>query len=263
MSAPGAPPRTIDLNADMGEDDTRLRDGTDLAVLDSITSASIACGGHAGDEHTMRETARAAMARCVAIGAHPGYPDRANFGRIERTDMPDAEIEASVAGQVDALARIVRALGGTLAHVKPHGALYHAAMAREPVARAVARAVLALDPALILVGLAGAPMLDLWRSMGLRVAGEVFADRVYEPGGLLRSRTLPGAVITDPAAAAAQALRLVRAEGVITAAGAAIPVPRAQTLCLHGDTPGAPAIARAVRSSLEADGWTVAPMRAP
>ena len=225
----------IDLNCDLGE----LEDAAhEAALLEYVTSANIACGGHAGDAATMERTARLALARNVRIGAHPGYPDRANFGRIAIA-MPPAGIEAFVRDQILRLEAVVRPLGGEIAHVKPHGALYNAAARDAETARAIGRAVLAWNPRATVFGLAGSPALELWRRMGLEVSAEAFADRRYEPDGSLRSRALPGALIASPQEAAAQALRFAR-EGI------------AQTICVHGDTPGAVEILQACRQALAA-----------
>ncbi len=223
----------IDLNCDMGE----LEDAAhEAALMQYITSANIACGGHAGDEATMERTARLALERGVRIGAHPGYPDRANFGRLE-IPMTPAEIEAAVAEQIARLEVVVRRLGGEIVHVKPHGALYNVAVRNAAVARAIGSGVARWNARVPLFGLAGSPMLDVWRGMGLAVAGEAFADRRYEPDGTLRSRKYPDALITDPRQAAAQAVRLARAGN-------------AETICVHGDTPGAVAILKACREAL-------------
>jgi len=225
----------IDLNCDVGE----LQDADlEAALLALVTSANIACGAHAGDDSTMERTARLALARGVRIGAHPGYPDRANFGRIELPLTSD-EIEQTARAQIERLETVVHSLGGEITHVKPHGALYNRA-ARDPqTALAIGRAVLAWNPRAIIFGLAGSPSLALWRKMGLSVGAEAFADRRYEPDGSLRSRKFPDALITDPRAAAAQALRFAR-EGA------------AQTICVHSDTPGAVAILTACRDALGA-----------
>ncbi len=254
-----SPSRTIDLNCDMGEFTDAARIAIDLALLGIVTSANIACGGHAGDEATMSETVRAAMELGVAVGAHPGYPDRARFGRVE-IEMPPRAIEESVTKQILALMAVADRLGAPVGHVKPHGALYHTAMKKPDVAQAIARAVQRTLPKAILVGQAGNPMLDRWRSMGMRVAAEAFADRRYELDGALRSRTLPGALIEAPAEAAAQALRIARGEGVLTAGGAVLPI-RADTTCIHSDTPGSVAIAGAVRDALRRAGITIGPPR--
>jgi UPF0271 protein len=224
---------TIDLNCDMGE----LEDAAhEAALMQYISSANIACGAHAGDDAIMERTARLAMERGVRIGAHPGYPDRANFGRIEMPLTP-AAIESTVLAQIQRLDAIVRRLGGQIVHVKPHGALYNVAVRNRDVAQAIGKGVARWNPRVPIFGLAASPMLDVWREMGLPVAAEAFADRRYEPDGSLRNRKFPDALITDPAAAAAQALRLAR-EG------------QAETICVHGDTPGAVAILQACREAL-------------
>ena len=224
---------TIDLNCDMGE----LEDAAhEAALMEYISSANIACGGHAGDDAIMERTARLAMDRGVRIGAHPGYPDRANFGRLEMPLTPGA-IESTVLEQIQRLDGIVRRLGGEIVHVKPHGALYNVAVRNREVAQAIGRGVARWNPRIPIFGLAASPMLDVWREMGLTATAEAFADRRYEPDGSLRNRKFPDALITDPAAAAAQAVRLAR-EG------------RAETICVHGDTPGAVAILKACREAL-------------
>jgi UPF0271 protein len=221
----------IDLNCDMGE----LEDAAhEAALMEYITSANIACGGHAGDERTMERTARLALERGVNIGAHPSYPDRANFGRHEMV-MGSAEIEAAVREQIAGLERVTAALGTHITHVKPHGALYNVAARDERVARAIGAAVLSWNVPVF--GLAGSLALDVWRAMGLPVRAEAFADRRYEADGSLRSRQFADALITDPDAAAAQALRFA-SEGT------------AQTICVHGDTPTAVAILKACRAVL-------------
>jgi UPF0271 protein len=223
----------IDLNCDMGEIDDAAHEA---ALMEYITSANIACGGHAGDALTMERTARLALARGVRIGAHPGYPDRANFGRLEIA-MTAETIADSVYSQIAHLDEVVRRLGGTLFHVKPHGALYNVAVCNREVARAIALGAARWNPRTTLFGLAGSPMLDVWRAMGMAVAGEAFADRRYEPDGTLRSRQFPDALITDPREAAAQALRFAR-QGL------------AETICVHGDTPGSVEILKSCREAL-------------
>jgi 5-oxoprolinase (ATP-hydrolysing) subunit A len=223
----------IDLNCDMGE----LEDAAHEAKLMAyITSANIACGGHAGDEETMERTARLALIREVRIGAHPSYPDRANFGRQEM-QMAAEDIEATVIEQIERLERVVRRLGGQLVHVKPHGALYNVAVRNEEVARAIGAAAIRWNPDATLFGLAGSSALDVWRKMGLKVEAEAFADRRYEADGSLRARKYADALITDPGEAAAQAVRLAETG-------------EAQTICVHGDTPGAVAVLRACREAL-------------
>ena len=226
----------IDLNCDMGE----LADGAlEEALMRYVTSANVACGGHAGDPATMERTVGLARQYGVAVGAHPAYPDRANFGRVEMP-LSAEQIALAVAGQIRALADIA----GNLTHVKPHGALYNVAARHAGVARAIAEGVELVSRELVLVGLAGSAMLEVWREMGFRTAAEGFADRRYEPDGSLRSRKFPDALITDPEQAAAQALRLAR-EG------------RAETICVHSDTPGSARILAAVSESLRSAGITL------
>jgi len=227
----------IDLNCDMGELDDAAHEA---ALMAYITSANIACGGHAGDVQTMERTVRLALERGVRIGAHPGYPDRVNFGRLEIAMSAEA-IEDTVYVQIARLDDVVQRLGGVIVHVKPHGALYNVAVREPGVAAAIARGVARWNPRVTLFGLAGSPMLDVWRAMGMTVAGEAFADRRYEPDGTLRSRKFPDALITDPGEAAAQALRFAR-EGL------------AETICVHGDTPGSVAILKAVGQTIAAGG---------
>ena len=223
----------IDLNCDMGELDDAAHEA---ALMAYITSANIACGGHAGDARTMERTARLALGRGVRIGAHPGYPDRENFGRLEIAMTAEA-IADTVYAQIARLDDVVQRLGGAIVHVKPHGALYNVAVRHADVARAIAQGAARWNPQTTLFGLAGSPMLDVWRAMGMTVAGEAFADRRYEPDGTLRSRQFPDALITDPREAAAQALRFAR-QGL------------AETICVHGDTPGSVAILKACRNAL-------------
>jgi 5-oxoprolinase (ATP-hydrolysing) subunit A len=226
----------IDLNCDMGE----LEDAAyEKALMEYVTSANIACGGHTGDEASMERTVRLALERGVRIGAHPSYPDRANFGRLEMT-LPAAEIEAAVRSQIERLDRVVVVLGGRIGHVKPHGALYNVAARNPGVARAIGAAVTAWNPQAVLFGLAGSEALEIWRAMGLSVAAEAFADRRYEPDGSLRNRKFPDALITNPQAAADQAIRFAR-EG------------QAQTICVHSDTPGALEILKACREVLRSE----------
>ncbi len=245
----------IDINADLGESEESLANGTDFELMRYITSANVACGGHAGNDHTMRQTLAAARKLSVAVGAHPGYPDRANFGRVESALSP-SEIEASVHEQIVSLAKVADSLDMRLAHVKPHGTLYHAANKNREVSLAIGRAVKAIDPQFIVVGQASSPALDAWRSMGLRCATEAFADRAYERDGTLRKRTLPGALLDDPARAAQQALSISLKHSVIASDGSVLPID-ASTICIHSDTPNAVAIAREVNQRLKAAGVLV------
>ncbi len=251
---------SMDINSDLGESEESLANGTDFELMRYITSATVACGGHAGDERTMRETVRFAKELGVAVGAHPGYPDPANFGRIE-SPMAAAEIEATVRDQIAALAEVAEPLGVRLVHCKPHGALYHAANKSTEVAAAIGRAVLESDEQLIMVGQAGSSTLTLWESMGLICAAEAFADRAYEPDGILRKRTLAGALLDDPAKAAQQAINIATRHVAIATDGTELKV-AAGTICIHSDTPGSVLIARAVNEALKKAGVQVRPLSA-
>ena len=247
----------IDLNADVGESFGPWPMGDDARLIPLVTSVNVACGFHAGDPLTIERTIARAVAARVAIGAHPGYPDLAGFGRRDM-DMPAAELEAAIVYQVGAVAAFARAAGTDLRHVKPHGALYNRA-ARDPeLAEAIARAVRRCSVELLLVGLAGSDLLAAGQAAGLEVVAEGFADRAYEPDGSLRSRKLPDAML-GPDAAAAQAVALVRDSAVTAADGTRVAI-RPETLCIHGDGEGAVAIALAVRAALEAAGVEIAPV---
>lgn len=246
----------IDLNCDMGESFGAYALGNDAALMPYITSTNIACGFHAGDPMVMQRTVQLAVQHNVAIGAHPGFPDLVGFGRRALDTTPD-EIENDVLYQIGALAAFARANGTSLVHVKAHGALYNLAAVREDVARAIAQAIARFDSNLVMVGLANSKMVDAARAVGLRFAREGFADRAYNRDGTLRSRREPGALITDPARAAAQALQMVRDRCVTTPEGEHIAI-EVDTLCLHGDNPMAIENARAVREILQAHGITVA-----
>jgi UPF0271 protein len=242
----------MDLNCDMGELPQAVFDGTQDQLMDSLTSASIACGGHAGDERTMEATIRQALRHGVSIGAHPGFPDRANFGRLAVSMTPD-QIAETVHDQVVALGRVADRCGAVVVHVKPHGALYNLAARDAAVSRAIADGVARWRQDVVLIGLAGSRMLEVFRDMGFEVAAEAFADRTYEPDGSLRSRKLPDAVIRDPRLAGAQALRIAQSHRIMAADGSEIEVD-AQTICLHGDTPGCVQIAASVASKLREAG---------
>jgi UPF0271 protein len=248
----------IDLNSDVGESFGPWVMGADAELIPLVTSVNIACGAHAGDPVTMERTVRIAVDRGVAIGAHPGYPDLAGFGR-RRLDMSDEELEASLVFQIAALDGFARAAGVELRHIKPHGALYTTAATDRRVADAVARAVARVAPRVILIGLAGSLSLEAGRACGLRVAAEAFADRSYEADGTLRSRRLDGALIADPRLAAEQAVAIARDRRVRTHDGHDIGVV-AETICLHGDADGVVPRARAVRAALEGAGVDIAPL---
>lgn len=228
-------PMQIDLNCDLGEGA-----GNDEALMPFITSANVACGAHAGDDVTMRRTVQLALQFGVAVGAHPSYADREHFGRRE-LQLPPAEVEALVLGQIERLAEIAQKENVPLAHVKPHGALYNQAAHQPELAQAIAQAVLRFNPQLILVGLAGSRFLEIGAQAGLRVAAEGFPDRGYNADDTLMNRALPGALLTQPEAVAAQAVKLATR--------------KVDTLCIHGDGPHAVQFAQAVRLTLIQQGY--------
>lgn len=247
----------IDLNADLGETVDGVPTADDDAMFEVISSASVACGGHAGDAASMRASVVRAARHGVAVGAHPSYPDRANFGRVAMTIDPD-ELRAVVDGQLAALV----AAGADLRYVKPHGALYHAVTVDADQAAAVARAVAdrsdAIGRPLPILGLPGA-IAGAAASVGLPFVHEAFLDRGYTAAGGLVPRTQPGALLDDPAEVSSRAVRFVRERTVTAVDGSTVAVD-ALSLCLHGDSPAAVAMARAVRAALDADGIEV---RAP
>lgn len=247
----------IDVNCDMGESFGAWTIGADEEVMPHITSANVACGAHAGDATVMRRTVRSAAAAGVAVGAHPGFADLQGFGRREMTVDP-AELEDSLIAQIGALAALARAENVTLQHVKAHGALYNMAARQRPLADAIARAIAASGPALIMFALPGSEMIAAARAAGLRIAAEGFADRSYEEDGSLTPRSRPGAIIHDPEAVVGRALRMARDGVVLTAAGHEVAL-RVDTICVHGDTPGAAGLARRIRDALAAAGAVVAP----
>jgi len=242
----------IDLNCDLGEGA-----GHDAELMPFVTSANIACGGHAGDAASMRAAVDLARRHGVAIGAHPGFADREHFGRREQPVTP-AQARELVAAQVAALAAIARQAGARLAHVKPHGALYNQAAHDAALAAAVADAVREVNPELILFGLAGSHLLAAAQFRGLRAASEVFADRTYQPDGSLTPRSRPDALIQEEDDAVAQVLRMVR-EGRVRALGGRDVAVRADTVCVHGDGPHAVAFARRLHAELARAGVTLAP----
>jgi 5-oxoprolinase (ATP-hydrolysing) subunit A len=244
--------KRMDLNCDMGEAPEAVRDGTQESLMASLTSVNIACGGHAGDSQTMKATIEQALRWKLDVGAHPGYPDRANFGRLELQLTPQA-IADSVFEQVRELAAIAAECGARVTHVKAHGALYNQAARDRVVTRAIADGVARWNREVVLVGLAGSLMLDVFQEAGFRVAAEAFADRRYEADGSLRSRRFEDALIRDPVVAGTQALRIAE-RGTVIARGGTEVATNAQTVCIHGDTPGAPAIAAAVARMLRQAG---------
>ena len=245
----------IDLNSDLGESFGPWPMGQDAALMDSISSANVACGFHAGDPGAMRATLALAREKGVAVGAHPGFQDLVGFGRREMRVTP-VDVEDLVLYQVSALAGMASAQGVRLQHVKAHGALYNMACRERALADAIARAVAALDRSLILFGLPNSELLRAGEAAGLRVAAEVFADRAYDPDGALTSRAKPGSVIHDTQTVVERAIKMVREKRVIAVDGSTIAL-QADTICLHGDTPGAADHARAVRKGLGVAGIRV------
>lgn len=249
--------RGIDMNADVGESFGAWTLGADDELFHYISSANIACGWHAGDPAVMERTVALALQAGIALGAHPGYPDLEGFGRRSMALSPD-EVRRAVLYQVGALDAFVRAAGGRLRHVKAHGALYNDAARSPALASALARAVLAFDPALMLVGLPGSELERAAAQAGLAFAGEFFADRGYRDDGSLVPRSEPGAMIHDTALCIERVLRAVRELSVVSVSGRVVPL-RASTICLHGDNPEAVAFAAALRAALRESGIAIAP----
>jgi UPF0271 protein len=245
----------IDINSDVGESFGAYTIGNDVGLMKSITSANIAAGFHGGDPSVLRETIRMAKANGVAIGAHPGFPDLVGFGRRELNVTP-REAEDFVLYQIAAVVGVAAAEGARVQHVKPHGALFNMAVRNAELSAAIARAVAAFDKSLILFGLPGSEILKAGRAAGLRVASEVFADRAYEPDGTLASRKKPGSVIHDEDTVVARAVRMVAERNVVAIDGSVVPL-EADTICLHGDTPGSDVLAAKVRAGFERAGVAV------
>ncbi|MFT3814440.1 MAG: 5-oxoprolinase subunit PxpA [Acidovorax sp.] len=247
----------IDLNSDLGESLGAWRMGDDAAMLGIVTSANVACGFHAGDAAGILATLKAAKERGVAVGAHVAYPDLAGFGR-RNMDVASADLVADVIYQIGALQGLAAAAGTQVRYVKPHGALYNTIAHDERQARDVIAAIRAIDPTLALVALAGAPLVRWAEDAGLRVVAEAFADRAYTPQGTLVSRREKGSVLHDPAVVAQRMLRLVH-EGVVEAIDGSLAKVRAESICVHGDSPGAVAMAAEVRRALEQAGVALQP----
>jgi 5-oxoprolinase (ATP-hydrolysing) subunit A len=248
----------IDLNCDMGESFGAYQIGEDEKIIDYITSANIACGFHAGDPLVMDKTVKLASDHGVGVGAHPGFPDLLGYGRRNLETFP-GEVKDYVLYQVGALAAFCRAHGIALQHVKPHGALYNLAARDERIAREIIRALQAYDPGLILVVLSGSRFAALAEQEGLRVAREVFPDRAYLEDGRLAPRALPGAVVHDPAQVRRRMIQLLT-QGTMTSIEGREVTLRADTLCIHGDTPGAWQLAGTIREALEEAGVSVLPL---
>ncbi|OMP68104.1 LamB/YcsF family protein [Domibacillus epiphyticus] len=242
----------IDLNCDMGESFGAYTIGRDEEMMPYITSANIACGFHAGDPDVMKRTVHLAAKNGVAIGAHPGFADLSGFGRRDMALSPD-EVYAMVVYQIGALAAFAKAEGAALHHVKPHGALYNMASSRADLSRAIASAVADVNPGLILYGLAGSELIKAGKNAGLTTANEVFADRTYAPDGMLTSRRLPNALITNNEEAAAQVVRMVKENKVRATDGTDISI-NADTICIHGDGAHALSFAQLIRTRLQEEG---------
>ena len=249
----------IDLNCDLGESFGAYKLGLDDQVLPYISSANVACGFHASDPVVMDKTVALAKDAGVAVGAHPGYPDLQGFGRRNMT-IPPREVKAMVMYQIGALQAFCTAQGLKLQHVKPHGALYNMAGKDEDLAMAVCEAIQAVDDSLILLGLSGSKMLEAADKIGLRSAREVFADRAYEEDGSLVARTKPGAMITDEGEAVARVIRMIREGRVTAVTGKDIPI-RADSVCVHGDSPKALAFVQKIRAALTAEQIQIVPLR--
>lgn len=242
------PPLVIDLNCDMGESYGAWHMGNDNAILQFVSSANVACGFHGGDPATMRKTVAAAISNNVAIGAHPGLPDLVGFGRRVMQITPQ-EAYDMVVYQVGALAAVAATQGTRLHHVKAHGALYNMAAKDAALSQAICRAVRDVDATLVLYGLAGSHLIRAAQDLGLKAASEVFADRSYQDDGSLTPRSQPGAMIEDVDTAVAQVLRMVQERVVRSVNGRDVPV-QADTLCIHGDQPGALVFAQTLRDAL-------------
>ncbi len=251
----------IDLNCDMGESFGAYTMGNDIAILDFVNSANIACGFHAGDPATIHKTVEAALGKGVAIGAHPGLPDLQGFGRRTMA-ISASEAYDMVIYQIGAVAGFAQALGGRLRHVKAHGALYNMAAKDQRLANVIAKAVHDFDPQLIMFGLAGSAMIEAAEDVGLRAANEVFADRTYQDDGSLTPRSQTNAMIEDEEQSVAQVKRMVT-EGVVRSVDGIDVRVRADTLCIHGDQPNALAFARRIRTELERAGVEVKALSTP
>ncbi len=252
--------KAIDLNCDLGEGFGAWEMGNDPAMIELATSVNIACGFHAGDADIMRKTVELAKARAVSIGAHPGYRDLHGFGRRPVPGLKASEIENLVAYQIGALQAIATAAGHKVTHVKAHGALSNVACEDDTTAHAIASAIKAVDPTLIFVVLANSLLVKAGEAANLPMVHEIFADRAYEDDGSLVSRRKPGAVLHDPSEIAERVVRMVQDGAVVSVTGKVIKA-RADTVCIHGDTPGAVAIARGIRNALKESGIQVAPFK--
>jgi UPF0271 protein len=245
----------IDLNSDVGESFGRWSLGDDAAMMASVSSANVACGFHAGDPSVIRATCEAAAAAGVVVGAHVGYRDLAGFGR-RYMDVDPRELADDVVYQIGALQALAAAAGTRVRYVKPHGGLYNAIVHNTAQARAVVDAVKAVDPSLPILGLPGSEVLRLAEEAGLRAVSEAFADRAYNPDGTLTSRSQPGSVLEDPESVAARVLQMTTGETITAVDGSELLI-NAESVCVHGDSPGAVAMAVAVKRALDAAGITI------
>ncbi|MFF0826632.1 LamB/YcsF family protein [Brevibacillus sp. NPDC003359] len=248
--------KNVDLNCDMGESFGAYRFGNDQAILRYVSSANVACGFHAGDPGTMRKTVKMAMEAGVAIGAHPGFADLVGFGRRNMEISPEEAYDL-VVYQIGALQAFVRAEGGIMHHVKPHGALYNMAATKPALAESIALAIYKVNPELVLYGLAGSELTRAGEKIGLATAHEVFADRTYQQDGTLTSRSQPNAIITDQQQSLQQVIRMVREGLVLTQQGVDIPI-QADSICIHGDGVHALEFAQSIRTALLEAGITIA-----
>lgn len=248
----------VDINCDMGESFGTYKIGNDDEILRFITSANIACGFHAGDPATMRKTVRLALEKKVGIGVHPGFQDLVGFGRRNMNLTPQ-DVYDLVVYQIGALYAFVKSEGGKLQHVKPHGALYNMAAKSAPLSDAIAEAIFKIDPALILLGLAGSELIKAGQKIGLNTASEVFADRTYQDDGTLTPRSEQNALIKDHNLAAGQVIRMIK-EGVVTSVyGIDVPI-KADSVCIHGDGENALEFAKSIAQALKESEITVAKM---
>lgn len=249
----------IDLNCDMGESFGRYKVGMDEEIIKYVTSANIGCGFHGGDPVVMRNTVKMARENKVGIGAHPGFPDLMGFGR-RNMDVTVGEVQSYILYQLGSLYAFARAEGEELQHVKPHGALYNMMVKDQKLSRTVMEAIAEFDRNLIVLALADSMMIDIAEKAGLKVASEAFADRAYNPDGTLVSRKLPNAVITDHEEVLGRVIRMVKEQKIECVNGEVIER-KIDTICLHGDSPGAVELAEVIRQGLKKEGVSVLPMK--
>ena len=241
--------RYLDINSDMGELNHLLADGTYEKLMDHVTSINVACGGHAGDDEMMAAMVLMAKDKGVSIGAHPSFPDKENFGRVEMEDIDPNELNDSIRDQIEKLVDIASEYEMELTHVKPHGALYNLAVNNEEISQTIAEAIIDVDSSYKAVGLAGSKMLTVFDALGLDTISEGYVDRTYEADGTLRSRKFDDALITDPQKAADQMKEMLNGN-IIAVDGTSVPI-NISSVCVHSDTPNAVDIAQAVKSQIQ------------